>query len=135
MEKTMEQLQAELQEMTRKYDEQFAMREGVETSLAEVQEQVGTLTAKVEELAGQLDTANQEKAQVVTAHRKEVLVMKGMTEKDLEGKEEDIGTMTDGQFELLVANVKPTQTPAASVSGGFSPGGDGGDGDDKVLTL
>jgi hypothetical protein len=137
MDKTLEQLQAELQEMTRKHDEQVVVREGVEASLAEVQEQIETLTAKVEELTGQLDTANQEKAQVVTAHRKEVLVMKGMDEKEIEGKEEDIGSMTDAQFELLIANVKPAQSPSPGASGGFSPdgGGGGGGGDDKVLTL
>jgi len=135
MDETMEQLQAELQEMTHKYDEQFAERQRVEASLAEIQEQVEALTAKVEELTGQLDTANQEKAQVVTAHRKEVLVMKGMKAEDIEGKEEDIGSMTDAQFALLVANVRPTKEPPPGTSGGFSPGGDGGDGGDKVLTL
>jgi chromosome segregation ATPase len=139
MDKTMEQLQEELEEMTRKYDEQVVVREGVEAKLAEAQEQVETLTASVEELTGQLATANQEKAQVVTAHRREVLVMRGMKEEDIEGKEEDIGAMTDAQFELLIANVRPAQEPPPGVSGGFSPGDDGGDGgdggDDKVLTL
>ena len=135
MDKTVEQLQAELQEMTRQYDEQFAMRERVEASLAEIQGQVEALTAKVEELTGQLDTANQEKAQVVTAHRKEVLVMKGMSEDDLKEKDEVIGSMSDDQFELLIAHVKPAQTPPPGASGGFSPGGGDGGGGDKVLTL
>ena len=125
----LETLQKQLEEMTRQYDEAVVERQRVEASL---NEQIETLTAKVEELTASLEKTNEEKAQVVTAHRKEVLEMKGMKPDEIEKIEEEVGTMTDGQFALLIAHIQPAQSSQGG-SGGFSPGSDGGD--DKVLTL
>jgi HK97 family phage major capsid protein len=131
----LEKLQAELEELTAKYDDLVAERD---KQMAKHEEEVNELTAKVEELTGKLSEAEEEKAELITAHRKDILKMKGMEEDEVEEQAEAFGTMTNAQFNLLVAHIqtKPAQTPPPGVSGGFTPGSSSDGGDDKpVLTL
>lgn len=129
----LEELQKQLEEMTAKYDELIVKRD---EELADYEEKVNGLAAKVEELTGKLTEAEKEKTDLVAAHRKDILAMKGMEEDEIEKQAEVFGTMTNAQFELLVAHVQtePAQTPPPGTSGGFTPGGGGGD-DKPVLTL
>lgn len=129
----LEKLRAQLEEMTAERDRLVAERE---KELAELGDKVSTLTAKVEELTGKLKEAEEEKAEIIAAHRKDILRMNGLEDDELEEQAETFGTMTDAQFELLVAHVsKPTKDPKPGVTGGFTPGSDGDTDDKDVLTL
>lgn len=133
MEEQLEKLQAELKEMAQKFDATTAELESVKAAHTK---EIEALTASVADLTSKLEVATTEKARLVKAHRTELLKMNGMEEDEIEKVAEDVGTMTDAQFNLLVAHVKPVIKDPVVGSGGFEPGGgDPGGADKNVLTL
>lgn len=127
MDKTIEEVQAALDEMTKNYDEQFAAREQAEADLEATNEKISGLEAKVEELTASVNELTAENAEVVTGSRIQALVLGGaMTEDEAEEAKETIAKMDEDSFNLLLAKAQSPEKRAGG-SGGFTPGGDGDD--------
>lgn len=116
----LEVLQAQLKEMTEKYDAQVAAHAEVTESLAAATEQIVALTAKIEELVSKVTATETALAETVTAGRVQVLTLSGMPEEEVKEVAEVIATMNDAAFDLLLAKVKPAEGSTQVGSGGFT---------------
>ena len=133
---TLEEVQAQLDQMTKSFDEEVAARKQAQTELATAQEEastlqtkveeVPTLQAKVEELTSEVEEVNTKLSETITAHRVEVLTLTGMDEDEVKEATETISKMDPAAFNLFLAHVRKPATKQKLGSGGLSH-----DGDDK----
>lgn len=130
---TLEEVQAQLAQMTKKYDEEFAAREQAEVDLATATEEIATLQARVGELTGELEGVNASLKEAITAHRVEVLTLTGMEEDKVKEATETISKMDPDAFNLFLAHVRKPAGDKPKGSGGLTLDSDGDDKPKLVL--
>ena len=128
---TMEEVQAQLDQMTKNFDEEVAAREQAQTELVTAQEEVATLQAKVEELTSEVEGVNTKLSDAITAHRVEVLTLTGMDKDEVKEATETISKMDEAAFNLFLAHVRKPAPKKPKGSGGLSQ--DGGDDKPKLV--
>jgi hypothetical protein len=132
---TLEEVQAQLDQVTKLYDQEVAVKEQAQADLATAQEEKVALQAEVDEKTAELEKVNTSLKEAVTAHRVQILTLSGMDEEQVKEAETTVATMDEAQFNLLLANIKAKPaTDKPKGSGGFSPGENDGDKPKLVLS-
>lgn len=121
---TLEEVQAQLDQMTKNLDKEVAEKEQAQADLTSAQEEATVLQAKVDEQTAELEKVNTSLKEAVTAHRVQVLTLTGMAEEKVEEAKETISGMDEAAFNLLVASYQKPATVKPKGSGGLTLDGD-----------